>query len=1362
MSSASSAPGRESLSSSVERIADRYLVEAILGKGGMGSVLRVLDESSGRRLALKRLTQAASLKHVMLFEREFYTLQGLKHPHIVDVFDYGTTPSGPYYTMELLDGEELGVLAPLPWREVSEILGHVSSALALLHARRLLHRDLSARNVWRTQEGVIKLIDFGALTSFGMMTDFVGTAPYTAPEMLRTRSLDQRADLYALGALGYYLLTGRHAFPARSVAELEEHWAHVPVPPSRLVSDSGAEAPSPGLDALIGALLSAEPAERPFSAAEVIDRLQVIHPISQQIESAPLADGFLSSRAFVGRVWEGKKLRSALKRAQGGTAQSVAITGPAGIGRTRLLSELSFDARAAGALVLQLAPGGASQPGALFAPLALQLLERAPAVARQAAEPYAALLGHLSDAVCERLGRRSQELEPLPVEALEARMRVQAALRDWLFAFAARQLLVVLVDDLQAADEVSASFLAALAKEARAQRLLLAVGVRDEGGERASSAAQVFAQGARRMALLPLSAAEILELLRSVFGDTEHLPRVAERLTRASAGVPGRCMDLARHLVSRELARYVDGAWVLPSDIADLALPEGEAELQSAQLERLSPAARALAQALSAVSGVASLEMCRELSPLRGGDLFLALDALLGAGVLAASDNGYHFARASLKATLFRELDDERKRSIHLWLGEQLLRTPDLDSNRRLEAGVYLLRGGAGARGAREVAAAAASLVHREPVDRAAMTPYLEEALVFFRAHHDSDHELISLLFALAHHGYLVDRRLGMQYGDEALERLERVLKLGLARKLSGLLGRRLSLAVAFFCGYFGFLLRRRNPLVPPFMLASQMLVGSAACLAGMYTVCLDAERTRRAAAALEPLRGLGKNHGAALMHEYCLALLGTVQERFGEARQRWQRVLDRLHADKPIHGMPAYPLKVCQAGALYAAGVVECWRDDSRALPLAKRLEQQPLKLYQVGAEQLRCVFHAQQGNVEESDACARRVEAHALQRGLTWQVDVWAPASAITTCKRTKDALRMKLAAEQLKHLSAETPSLAPLMRRARATYLLLRRRYPEAHKAFKEAMREMEPGNIGWSNALASLAEAQNGMGDHVAAKATCTRALERLAAEDLEFPAQTLAVQIQLALAEAGLGDTGQAALRLDVLLEQHRIHQGPLTLGALHEARARVAELAHEFEAARQHWADMERWYRSSGARSLAQYCDVLRGERVRANSELPPEAGGTVEAVTQIERSRSFKGGQRQPQQTSSALDELLECAEVSEGYLFVAQGDSYVCRAKSGSRLVSKQLAEWVAQRLAFAQSTTTLNEDEAAVAKNQIVLRGRTYSLQVLSVAVAGGERVLGGLVLAGERVALPAASLRALAERIQESSSTGEWSS
>src|SRR5690349_4344221 len=195
-----------------QRVAGRYRVEKTLGKGGMGSVLQVFDESLASQLALKRPTRVATPKEVALFEREYHALSGMRHPHIVEVYDYGTDAGGPFYTMELLVGGDLSHAAPLPWPEVCRILRDVASALALVHARRLLHRDLSARNVWRCPDGRIKLIDFGALAAFGTARDVAGTAPFIAPEALHGQVLDQRTDLYSLGALGYWLLSGRHAF----------------------------------------------------------------------------------------------------------------------------------------------------------------------------------------------------------------------------------------------------------------------------------------------------------------------------------------------------------------------------------------------------------------------------------------------------------------------------------------------------------------------------------------------------------------------------------------------------------------------------------------------------------------------------------------------------------------------------------------------------------------------------------------------------------------------------------------------------------------------------------------------------------------------------------------------------------------------------------------------------------------------------------------------------------------------------------------------------------------------------------------------------------------------------------------------
>ena len=106
----------------------------------------------------------------------------------------------------------------------------------MLHARQLVHRDVSPRNLWRTPDGRVKLIDFGALVGFGHAEQVIGTPPLLAPEAFYGRTLDQRTDLYALGAVGYFLLSGRNAYAARELRELPELWKEAPPPPSAAVA----------------------------------------------------------------------------------------------------------------------------------------------------------------------------------------------------------------------------------------------------------------------------------------------------------------------------------------------------------------------------------------------------------------------------------------------------------------------------------------------------------------------------------------------------------------------------------------------------------------------------------------------------------------------------------------------------------------------------------------------------------------------------------------------------------------------------------------------------------------------------------------------------------------------------------------------------------------------------------------------------------------------------------------------------------------------------------------------------------------------------------------------------------------------
>jgi tetratricopeptide (TPR) repeat protein len=456
---------------------------------------------------------------------------------------------------------------------------------------------------------------------------------------------------------------------------------------------------------------------------------------------------------------------------------------------------------------------------------------------------------------------------------------------------------------------------------------------------------------------------------------------------------------------------------------------------------------------------------------------------------------------------------------------------------------------------------------------------------------------------------------------------------------------------------------------------------------------------------------------------------------------------------------MPDHTRKYCLAGALYAYGVTECWRDRSKALAIADRIEQQPIKLYQVSADQIRMLYYAQQGDQQRSDQHRQRVELRALQRGVTWQVDVWAPGGAVSVCARTHDALRLKQAIEQFRHLSKRTTSLAHPMRRARGTYLVLQERYEEAQAVFEEERRSGDRSVVGWARMLAGLSRVYRALGQPQKAKDVCQEALAGLTPADLDFVAQTLVVPIELALAEAQLGNVAAAAAQLDALLAKHAPQQGPLTLGELHGARAQVAALAEDGEAEAHHYAEMERWYRVTDAPSLQRECDNLakaRQRRQRGPSgpdavEIEPKLHTLIQRVRQGVDSSLFEP-------SAWTLGQVTHFVGSDEAYGFVWQDSEARCLARHGAQTVPDDVAEWVEGRLQLATDEAFDTEDiDAADAGSSDQKRSgeRSYSLTLLRVEELGQmERVVGALVFRAEHpVVVPTELMRAVAERFDE---------
>lgn len=274
------------------RALGQYTLGERLGGGGMGEVYRAEHRMLRRPVAIKLISpeQAGSAEAVARFEREVQATAQLSHPNTVQVFDYGQSDDGTFYcVMELLPGETLDTIvardgALTPARAV-HVLTQLCGALHEAHARGLVHRDLKPSNVMLTERGgvhdVAKLLDFGLviarrdagadarLTSAGMM---VGTPEFMSPEQCGEDEgvVGPASDLYSLGALAYFLVTGRSPFAGRGAVQmLAAHLYETPVPPS-----VHARAVSPALDAVILRCLAKAPADRVTSASDLAERFR--------------------------------------------------------------------------------------------------------------------------------------------------------------------------------------------------------------------------------------------------------------------------------------------------------------------------------------------------------------------------------------------------------------------------------------------------------------------------------------------------------------------------------------------------------------------------------------------------------------------------------------------------------------------------------------------------------------------------------------------------------------------------------------------------------------------------------------------------------------------------------------------------------------------------------------------------------------------------------------------------------------------------------------------------------------------------------------------------------------------------------
>lgn len=292
-----------------------YQLGERLGAGGMGEVWRASHRMLARPAAIKFIRPASIAganpgEDILLlkrFEREAQVTATLTSAHTVEIYDYGLTDDGTfYYVMELLDGRDLDDLVrsfgPLPPARVVYLLEQACEALEEAHAKDLIHRDVKPANIYVCRSGMrhdfVKMLDFGLVahsraasgwdTQLTVAGRATGTPAYMPPEIARGDPVDGRTDLYALGCVAYWLLTGRPVFVGTSVFEVvSQHLQAKPEPPSRF-----APFPTPAeLERVILDCLEKDPARRPPDAGVV----------GQRLRQVPLADHWGEEEA--GKWW---------------------------------------------------------------------------------------------------------------------------------------------------------------------------------------------------------------------------------------------------------------------------------------------------------------------------------------------------------------------------------------------------------------------------------------------------------------------------------------------------------------------------------------------------------------------------------------------------------------------------------------------------------------------------------------------------------------------------------------------------------------------------------------------------------------------------------------------------------------------------------------------------------------------------------------------------------------------------------------------------------------------------------------------------------------------------------------------------
>lgn len=645
--------------STSQLITQRYQVLNPLGRGGMGVVYRALDRLTGQVVALKQVVVAPQTlafaarpntkdtdSLLLSLAQEFRLLASLRHPNIISVLDYGfDAQRQPYFTMELLDQPqtilEAGRNQPLAAQV--DLLIHTLQALAYLHRRGILHRDLKPDNVLVSQRRV-RVLDFGLSIAREQATALStsGTLIYLAPEVIEGSAYSEAADLYAVGVLAYEMLLGQHPFATANISTFLDQVLEVEPDLTALASFTAPASPLTVGDVL-QKLLAKQPAQRYQRADAVIADLCTALGQPPPAESSAIRESFLQAATFVGRAPELTQLIHALEQALQGQGSAWLIGGESGVGKSRLVDELRTRALVTGALVLRgQAVEGAGLPYQLWRePLRRLVLSTAlsngeagvlkevvPDIERLLERPVADMPKLTGAAGHERLGLTLVNLLKRQAEPV-----------------------VLLLEDLQWSTE--SLLLLQRCNRLVAEQGLLIIGVY-RNDERPHLPDEL--PGMQVISLARLTEQEVIQLSKTMLGEMGQEPRLLQLLQQQTEGNTFFMVEVLRALAEEAGQLSAITRLALPTRIISGGIQK--------LIERRLAQAPAWAQPLLKLAALAGRQLDRRVLQTLEPTVDLArwLQAGAEAAVLEVQEEEWRFAHDKLREGLIAQVEETERR----------------------------------------------------------------------------------------------------------------------------------------------------------------------------------------------------------------------------------------------------------------------------------------------------------------------------------------------------------------------------------------------------------------------------------------------------------------------------------------------------------------------------------------------------------------------------------------------------------------------------------------------------------------------------------------------------------------------------